>query len=171
MQFTVAGRSGLPLTLLVIDVDHFKQYNDTYGHAAGDVCLEAVASCLQATCRRPSDLAARVGGEEFALLLPMTDALGATNLATEFQERLRTRALLHGASPVAATVTCSVGVATVRRDGGGQTPQDLYEQGDENLYAAKRAGRNRMVATGPDAPAWRNRDQGDGVVYRWKKSA
>lgn len=151
-----AQRAGLPLSLVMLDLDHFKAYNDAYGHPAGDRCLHTVAQTLRDSLRRAGDLAARYGGEEFVLLLPETDAHGVA----QFAERLRTvveeLGIVHEHSPVAPCVTASLGVATVfPRDG--VTPEMLVEEADRALYRAKHDGRNRVrqciwVAPGHSAP-------------------
>lgn len=142
-----ALRSGLPLILAMVDVDHFKAYNDCYGHPAGDACLREVAAALRECAQRPDDLAARYGGEEFALLLPDTDVQGAAAVATKLQRSLAQRALPHAGSAVAACVTVSMGVAMLA-SGPAQRPDpddavSLLAQADRALYAAKAAGRAR----------------------------
>ena len=104
-----ARRSGQPLSLLMIDVDHFKRYNDHYGHTAGDACLRAVAQVLKSAMLRPTDLVARYGGEEFAVLLPDTDRRGAEHVAQRIAERLAWLAVPHADSPTAPCVTASIG--------------------------------------------------------------
>lgn len=134
-----ACRDGHPLSLLMMDVDHFKQYNDTLGHPAGDECLKTVAQTLQRHAARSEDLLARYGGEEFAMLTP-TGAINAQRLGTLLLESVRSLVLPH---PV-GQVTISVGVATLSPKGGA-SPSDLIKLADEALYAAKRRGRNCMV--------------------------
>lgn len=135
------GRSGSPLALLLIDIDHFKAYNDALGHPAGDACLRAVASRLSAAMRRPEDLLARYGGEEFVVLLPATDAAGATNFAQHLQETLRRAALPHPASPTGAQVSISIGASSTQQflD---RSPSTLVAAADVALYEAKAAGRD-----------------------------
>lgn len=137
-----------PVSLLLIDVDHFKAFNDTYGHQAGDGCLRQVAAALQGHATRPDDLAARYGGEEFALVLPRTDAAGARLLAERIRAAVADLAMPHAASPTAAHVTVSIGGTTVR-PGEGLAPAAVVELADQALYAAKRAGRNRVRASSP----------------------
>nr|WP_145545697.1 diguanylate cyclase [Variovorax boronicumulans] len=139
-----ALRDGEPLALLLMDVDHFKKYNDHYGHPAGDACLQAVAGALQHQANRPADLAARYGGEEFALLLPNTTLDGAGHIAARLGEAVAALALAHAASPTRPTVSISIGVSgrmpeTPPRCG----PSDLLTRADEALYAAKAGGRAR----------------------------
>ncbi len=142
-----ATREQTALSLLLIDVDHFKAFNDRHGHQAGDDCLRVVATTIAGTARRPADLAARYGGEEFAVILPSTDAAGAAELA----ERIRA-AVDRLATPPVENTTVSVGTATVRPGATGGTSA-LIAAADAALYAAKRAGRNRVMAAPPtDAP-------------------
>lgn len=141
-----AARGGHPLSLLFIDVDEFKQFNDGNGHVAGDECLRDLARLLQATLRRPSDLLARYGGEEFAVVLPETDAAGAGAVAGSLLAAVREAAIPHGYSDVSAILTISIGVATAVPERGDDNGQDvLVTVADEALYKAKRAGRDRMV--------------------------
>jgi diguanylate cyclase (GGDEF)-like protein len=137
-----AMREKHPLGLLMIDIDHFKAFNDTHGHAAGDDCLKAVAQALRAHCARPGDLVCRWGGEEFAVILPGTDAAGAGHLARELVDVVRALGLEHGKSDVSPCVTISAGSASVAPSNDGSTAA-LVEKADAELYAAKQAGRNR----------------------------
>jgi diguanylate cyclase (GGDEF)-like protein len=137
-----AMREKHPLGLLMIDIDHFKAFNDTHGHAAGDDCLKAVAQALRAHCARPGDLVCRWGGEEFAVILPGTDAAGAGHLARELVDVVRALGLEHGKSDVSSCVTISAGSASVAQSSDGSTAA-LVEKADAALYAAKQAGRNR----------------------------
>lgn len=133
---------GMALTLLLVDVDHFKRFNDHHGHLAGDECLAAVARALVQSARRPTDLLARYGGEEFALLLPHTDITGARVQAQRCLDAVARAAIPHGDSPTAAHVTISIGVA-VATGGEPNAQQTLIERADRALYAAKSAGRAR----------------------------
>ena len=136
-------RSSQPLALILFDLDYFKQYNDNYGHSAGDECLVQVARALAQTVKRPGDLAARYGGEEFAVLLPETDLSGAINVAYEAHSNIQALALEHEYSPIAPIVTVSVGTAAMVPEG--SCPyQELVETADQQLYAAKEAGRNQI---------------------------
>jgi diguanylate cyclase (GGDEF)-like protein len=137
-----AAREKHPLALLMVDIDHFKKFNDTHGHAAGDVCLQAVARAMQDHCARPGDLVCRWGGEEFAVILPATDVAGATHLARELVEVVRALGLAHGSSPSAPVVTVSVGAAAAKPQAGGSAAA-LVEKADAALYAAKQGGRNQ----------------------------
>ena len=129
------------LALLMLDVDHFKLYNDHYGHPAGDAALQLVAQVLQAALRRAGDLAARIGGEEFALLLPETDADGVQEVVKRLREQLQQLALPHAASPVAPVLTLSMGIAFADDE----TPAALMARVDRALYQAKQDGRDRAV--------------------------
>ncbi|WP_269509141.1 sensor domain-containing diguanylate cyclase [Burkholderia sp. IMCC1007] len=141
--FLQARRQGEPLSLLMVDVDHFKAYNDAFGHVKGDACLIAVANALAGAVRRPTDIVARYGGEEFAIVLPNTGARGARVVAEEAREAvLRLDLPMPGS---AARLSVSVGCATVSQDEL-STPDALIEAADAALYRAKDAGRNRVVA-------------------------
>ena len=137
-----AAREGTSLSLIMMDVDFFKRYNDRYGHAAGDDCLRTVARVLAATVNRPADLAARFGGEEFAVLLPNTTAEGARQLAEAICRGVHATGLEHGASDF-GTVTISAGVATAIPAPGDEARM-LVEKADAALYQAKEAGRNTV---------------------------
>ena len=138
-------REQTALSVILIDVDHFKRYNDHYGHQAGDAALQAVARVLDGTLKRPHDLLARYGGEEFVGVLPNTGLSEAVELAERMQTEVRALNLEHVGSPEAQVVTISLGVATVvaRSD---LAPQALVEAADQQLYAAKQAGRARVCA-------------------------
>jgi diguanylate cyclase (GGDEF)-like protein len=138
-----AGRMKKGLALLLIDVDKFKDYNDLYGHGAGDLCLRRIAQALQSTVRRPSDLVARYGGEEFAILMPDTDEDGGLTIARELLAAIRALAIPHAAWE-RGIVTISIGLAVSRPP----PPIDrvvLMERADQALYAAKLAGRDRVL--------------------------
>ena len=146
------ARSHAPLSLVMLDVDHFKAYNDHYGHQAGDECLRAVAGVLADQTKRPGDLVARYGGEEFVCLLPETDGEGAVLVAERLREAVARQRLPHAVSPVAGHVTVSLGAATARPLT--ETPSDsLYQAADLLLYEAKRAGRNRVCSGSAEVPA------------------
>jgi diguanylate cyclase (GGDEF)-like protein len=139
-------RSRSPLTLVMIDIDHFKQFNDTYGHLAGDACLKSIAVLMKAAMERPHDMIARYGGEEFICLLPDTDMAGAQLKAEELRHSVQTLSIPHDGSLVALVVTISIGVATTIPTAD-LTPDDLIAAADAQLYEAKRHGRNRIYAT------------------------
>lgn len=137
-----AAREKKPVGLIMIDIDHFKAFNDTRGHAAGDECLKTVAQALRAHCNRPGDLVCRWGGEEFAVVLPGTDSAGARHLSRELVEVVRNLGLEHGSSLTSACVTISAGSASAVPSEDGSAA-GLVEKADAALYAAKQAGRNR----------------------------
>lgn len=145
-EWARARRGGEPLSLLMMDIDFFKRYNDHYGHPAGDVCLQRVAAVLDAHARRPADLVARVGGEEFAVLLPGAGTAAAVQLAERMRQAVAAAEIPHAASGAAGHVTASFGVASLVPDGG-QPPQALLAAADAALYRAKEEGRNRVVAS------------------------
>jgi len=136
-------RTGLPLSLLMIDIDHFKRYNDLHGHVAGDACLRQVAGILYDCAQRSGELVARYGGEEFALLLPGADSATALTVAQRCMEELARAAIPHGDSPVSPYLTCSIGVATVvaRAE---LVPESLVRCADEALYQVKSRGRAQI---------------------------
>jgi len=145
MEWQRCTRSGHPLSVVMGDVDFFKDYNDGYGHGQGDECLRRVAHIFSLALRRPADLAARYGGEEFVCILPETDADGARIVAEQIMVGLARLGLPHAFSSVAGQVTVSVGVATDLRPSVGRTARHLMEEVDSRLYEAKRTGRNRIV--------------------------
>ncbi|NCU01451.1 GGDEF domain-containing protein [Candidatus Macondimonas diazotrophica] len=131
------------MALLLLDIDYFKQYNDHYGHLAGDACLKQVAATIACAIRRSGDLVARYGGEEFAIILPATPLAGGFSVAERIRRMIWDAAIPHAESPL-GRVTVSIGVADVQgQDCGGET--DLLRMADGALYAAKRAGRNRVA--------------------------
>lgn len=138
-----ARRDRRPLALIMIDVDQFKRYNDTYGHPQGDECLRQVATVLQSALFRPGDIAARYGGEEFVVLLPAADADGAALVAKRIEEHLTRLALPHPAS-THGRVSVSMGIAAIEPDGK-REPAVLLAAADAALYRAKHAGRNRFA--------------------------
>lgn len=140
-----AARHGTPLALLLLDVDHFKRYNGRHGRAAGDECLQQVAEVLRRSARRPTDLVARVGGEEFAMLLPHHTREEARSQAERCAAALQAAALAHGDSPVSDWVTLSIGCAPAPAAASGLAAEDLLREADAALYQAKQAGRNRVV--------------------------
>ncbi|WP_329742000.1 sensor domain-containing diguanylate cyclase [Dyella sp. A6] len=144
VEWSESRRSGKPLSLIVLDLDYFKQYNDCYGHIAGDACLKAVAGVLKDVAGRPRDVVSRFGGEEFILLLPETDEATARALAEECAERIRQLRIDHAQSAVGDYVTASFGVGTTVA--ARTEASDYVEQVDRLLYAAKRNGRNRIEA-------------------------
>jgi len=141
-----AVREGSALSVLMLDVDFFKRYNDHYGHQAGDACLHAVAGYLRSAVKRPGDLVARYGGEEFACLLPGTTLEGALTFARQLGAGVEALGLAHAASTVSPVVTVSVGVSATDGNGNGNEPgsaEALLRAADSQLYRAKDQGRNR----------------------------
>ena len=138
-----AVRSEQRLSLVMLDIDHFKLYNDAYGHLQGDHCLRSVAEVLRGLARRPGDVAARYGGEEFALVLPATDPGAAAAVAALLCQRVRALELTHERSP-AGHLTVSVGHASWTA-GDELQPAALIERADQALYRAKAAGRDRAA--------------------------
>lgn len=141
-QWALAKRHQQPISALMIDVDHFKLFNDHYGHPAGDACLKKVSHAIKSCIHRSSDILGRYGGEEFVVLLPETDAKGALRVAQSISEALEQLALRHDVSPTASYVTASIGGATCLRTTGHDL-EELIKNADRALYKAKRAGRNR----------------------------
>ena len=139
-----AKRSRTPLSLILLDVDHFKLYNDTYGHVEGDCCLRIVASMLEKVPERASDFVARYGGEEFVCILPDTNFAGAMLLAEKIRQNIVELAIPHATSKVSNHLTVSVGVHTVNNITEKITPEVLFIMCDKQLYAAKEQGRNRV---------------------------
>lgn len=145
VEWNRCRRSRIPLALFMIDIDHFKRYNDLYGHQAGDACLQKVAAILSEHAGRSYDLVARYGGEEFACLLPGIDLPTALGKGQKMVKVLFDRALPHAASDTAPVVTVSLGVAVVI-PGMDRQPEALVAAADAQLYEAKESGRNRVCA-------------------------
>ncbi len=143
LEWKRAARSGREISVIMLDIDHFKPYNDNYGHGAGDDCLQRVAKALRSALHRPSDLIARYGGEEFVALLPETDSQGTAGMAETLRLAVANLTLPHAYSPIADHVTVSVGHVT-RQAVPDQSPQDVLKAADQALYKAKEAGRNRV---------------------------
>jgi diguanylate cyclase (GGDEF)-like protein len=148
-EWARASREGTTLSLILIDVDHFKQFNDRYGHQAGDAALQVVAAECARACRRPGDVAARYGGEELALILPNTDAAGASIVAEGARRAIEGLELSHQDSAT-GSVTASFGCASRRppADDHAQPAGSLTKLADAALYEAKMKGRNRVIAAG-----------------------
>ncbi len=144
LEWTNARRASRPLSLIMIDIDHFKQYNDHYGHVAGDECLKQVAKRLGAAATRPRDFLARFGGEEFVLILPESDENAAVLVAERCRDQIFKAQIPHAASPTGQMLTISIGVGTVipPRDG---EPLAFVDEVDRELYRAKEGGRNRIA--------------------------
>jgi diguanylate cyclase (GGDEF)-like protein/PAS domain S-box-containing protein len=146
-EWAEAQRNRQPLSLVMIDIDHFKQYNDHYGHLLGDACLKRVSDLLASTASRPRDFLARFGGEEFALVLPETDEDAARTLARRCRDAIHAARIPHAEFGAGAMLAVSFGVATMipAHD---EEPMALLETADRRLYWAKAQGRDRIVAEG-----------------------
>jgi diguanylate cyclase (GGDEF)-like protein len=140
------GRARLAVSLLMVDIDHFKLYNDHYGHQAGDATLVEVARAMQRAAGRSQDLVARYGGEEFAILLPQLDTQGAAGVARRLMQELEMLDLPHAASPTSPRLTVSMGIATMVPDEHSQA-SSLIQVADAQLYQAKADGRNRFMSS------------------------
>jgi two-component system chemotaxis family response regulator WspR len=147
MEWRRALREQSQLSLLLIDVDHFKAYNDTFGHVAGDEALRRVAGTIRESCARSSDLPARYGGEEFAIILPGTSPGGARLLAEKLRLTVQALGIAHEQPDAGAVLTVSVGVATLT-PGQGESCLRLIEHADRALYNAKHGGRNQVGVDG-----------------------
>ena len=139
-----AVRNGTPLSLTMVDVDFFKQYNDHYGHAMGDSVLQKIAGALQKSLKRPADIVARYGGEEFVMVLPETDAVAAAGVAERARSAIAELDIPHQYSAIAKYVSVSIGVATSFLDKD-SLPENILNRADSNLYRAKSNGRNQVV--------------------------
>ncbi|MCL2197906.1 MAG: GGDEF domain-containing protein [Defluviitaleaceae bacterium] len=142
------GRQGDMLSVIQIDIDYFKQYNDTYGHSAGDECLRFVAEVLKACLFRGQDFIARYGGEEFMAILPYTPEDGARLVADRMIEEVRRLKIPHASNAVADYVTVSIGLVTGERNPTGWSPTDFFKRVDEALFQAKNRGRNQYAYLG-----------------------
>ncbi len=147
IEWARAERSGRPLALLFADVDHFKRFNDSHGHQRGDECLRDVATVIGKTALRPTDLATRYGGEEFAIIMPETDMAAAGTVAERLRHAVAEMRIPLDQPAGDAWVTLSVGVATYIPGRDVVGPDWLLGQADQALYAAKHLGRNRVVST------------------------
>lgn len=148
-EFRRARRQRLPLSLLLLDADHFKAYNDCYGHPGGDECLRQISSAIRQALRRPGDHAARYGGKEFVVLLPATDEAGALIVAEQIRAGVAGLAIEHAASPD-RIVTVSIGTGSLLPVTAGHCAGQLIAGADEALYRAKAAGRNRVAGYAAD---------------------
>ena len=142
-EMRAAERACSPMGLMFIDIDHFKLFNDNYGHPEGDICLRKVSEAVRGVCLRPRDRVARFGGEELVVILPDTDKKGALRVAEMLLQAVRTLAIPHAASPVDPNVSISIGVSVLDPDFLIE-PKVLLTQADQAMYTAKAAGRNQM---------------------------
>jgi diguanylate cyclase (GGDEF)-like protein len=149
IEFGRGARQQSPLSLIMVDIDYFKRYNDTYGHVVGDHCLAEVAKAVKSCCHRKADLAVRYGGEEFAVLLPDTDIQGAMTLAEQIRRSVIDMHISHSASPnghVTVSLGCYSFIPT------GRDRMDVFiERADAALYQAKHSGRNRSASLSMEA--------------------
>jgi diguanylate cyclase (GGDEF)-like protein len=146
LEWRRALRSQAPLSLTMIDIDFFKLFNDTYGHANGDQCLKDVAYALHNCLARPADIIARYGGEEFVALLPETAGESAEIIAHKMRDAVERLKILHMGSEVSQFVTISAGVATAFTHPGIDSPEDLLKAADAALYKSKKTGRNKVIS-------------------------
>ncbi len=153
-EWSRAIRDQQPLAILMIDIDYFKKYNDRYGHLAGDSALRRVAQTISAVLKRPSDLAARFGGEEFVIVLPNTDTAGASQIAHRINEAVFQLDIAHHDGVADGVVTVSIGVAAMipSLQGAGQSSQSLLDHADAALYQAKRQGRHGYAVNPETTP-------------------
>jgi diguanylate cyclase (GGDEF)-like protein/PAS domain S-box-containing protein len=150
LEWRRAMRSAKPISLIIVDVDYFKSFNDTYGHLAGDSCLRKIAHTIKDSLRRAGNFAARYGGEEFAVILPDTDAEGVYLFAESLREKIENLNIEHNDSTASKNVTVSMGVATTVPEK--DSPHDkLISLADKALYQAKQGGRNRVVRAGEES--------------------
>lgn len=150
-----ALRHHTPLSILMIDIDYFKAYNDYYGHPAGDDCLRTIAGLLDQMVDRPGDLIARYGGEEFVVILPDTDVHGATNMAENMRAKIESLKIQHKHPSICGHITISLGVSTTEPTGDA-LPKQLIQAADRALYRAKENGRNLVCVSGIDAIECKN---------------
>ncbi len=137
------------LTVIMIDIDFFKQYNDTYGHLAGDECIKSIAQTINTNLHRAGDFAARYGGEEFVVLLPDTDVPGSLVVAEHIRESIQKLAIPHSSSKISDSVTVSLGLASILPEEECMIAiKDFIDNADKALYQAKQSGRNRYVSAG-----------------------
>ncbi|MFK3976995.1 MULTISPECIES: diguanylate cyclase [Shewanella] len=146
VSWSQCAREKQPLTVILLDIDFFKHFNDTYGHTEGDVCLRLVAQKIHDTVNRPYDLVARFGGEEFICILPNTDLIGGTYVAQQIVDSIVSLKIPHINSPISAFVTISAGVSSVVPEYD-MSSTTLIEEADKQLYIAKDRGRNRVLGS------------------------
>lgn len=148
VEWKRAQRNQSPLAVIMVDIDHFKAYNDCHGHGEGDVCLKQVATMFAATVNRPGDLVARYGGEEFVILMPETGTEGAQQLADQLRHRIESMQIPHTGSSASCWVTISLGYAALIPQPN-QASSALLDEADNMLYQAKNLGRNRAFGYCP----------------------
>jgi diguanylate cyclase (GGDEF)-like protein len=140
-EYRRSRRNLTPLSLVIIDIDHFKKVNDTYGHLAGDECLIVVAACIKSCLRRSADISCRYGGEEFCLILPETDSQGALALAEELRESIASCQVSYNNTIISLTISCGVSTYLQQKD---VQAEHLFAAADQALYQAKHNGRNQV---------------------------
>jgi two-component system chemotaxis family response regulator WspR len=150
LEWRRAMRSENPISLIMVDVDYFKNYNDTHGHLAGDSCLKKIARTITNSIKRAGNFAARYGGEEFVVILPATNAEGAYLFAESLRQKIENLNIEHNKSKVGKNVTVSLGVSTAAPKKG-STHVKLLSLADKALYEAKQGGRNRVVRAGDES--------------------
>ncbi|MBF0230451.1 MAG: diguanylate cyclase [Desulfamplus sp.] len=160
-----AIRNPKPLSVIMMDIDFFKRYNDTYGHLAGDDCLKKVAKSLKCSVSRPADMVARYGGEEFICVLPETDLEGARSVAITIQQGISELRIPHENSSVSNHITLSIGIVTTIPSPAKSTDA-LIKDADELLYQAKKAGRNQMIF-GASTVDWKPIEQSNEIFIGW----
>lgn len=143
IYWNICKREEQPISIIMMDVDHFKQYNDFYGHSMGDNCLKSIANILKSTISRESDLFARYGGEEFIAVLLNVDKEGAINVGEKMLEEVRKASIPHEKSKVSNIVTLSIGISTVIPTNN-ISAQELINSSDKGLYSSKESGRNKV---------------------------
>ena len=143
-EFRRSQRDRVPLSIIMCDIDHFKQYNDSYGHTQGDLCLKRIAQTIRNSLKRPGDFCARYGGEEFIVILPGTDPVGAMRVAERIRSRVEEMEIAHKKSLPARIVTLSLGVATSQDTATLVSLEELIQSADKALYKAKDQGRNQV---------------------------
>jgi len=147
-EWKLGLRNQKPLSLILLDIDYFKNYNDAYGHPAGDRCLKEIADVIVSSLHRPADHVARYGGEEFVILMPDTDAKGVLSIGENIRANIETRKVEHSQSKVSAYVTASLGCATIIPSPD-PSPADFLKTADRALYQAKKQNRNQVVFLSP----------------------
>lgn len=145
-EWKSSTRSGSPLSLIILDVDNFKSYNDHYGHGLGDKCLEKIGRLLNNTCQRSNDLAARIGGEEFAVILPNTNEIGALEFAETLRRGILSLEIPHEESDAGPFVTASIGVCSCQASPP-FSKEDLFKEADQQMYLVKNKRKNSVSGT------------------------
>jgi len=147
-EFLHSRRNKNPMAIMICDIDNFKLFNDTYGHQAGDECLKKVAQSLSSGLKRPGDLCARIGGEEFGIILPYTDIEGAQVIGNLLQAKVESLKILHSINKASDFVTVSIGVAIY--SGENNSLAELFNRADRALYKAKSSGKNTVFYEDPE---------------------